>query len=92
MAEDHPGPFLPHRTRTWEGGSRRTDGGLSINPASRGSTDDMAVARRDVLFRFPGYVYTGQAQYDVSPDGERFAIVRGTVESQLIVALDMIRR
>jgi serine/threonine protein kinase len=54
------------------------------------SSDEVAVERRDVLFRFPGYVYTGQAQYDVSTDGRRFAIVRGTVESQLIVALDVI--
>jgi Tol biopolymer transport system component len=54
------------------------------------SSDEVAVERRDVLFRFPGYVYTGQAQYDVSADGQRFAIVRGTVESQLIVALDVI--
>lgn len=52
----------------------------------------MAVERRDVLFRFPGYVYTGHAQYDVSPSGERLATVWGAIESQVIAALDMVGR
>jgi serine/threonine-protein kinase len=52
--------------------------------------DDIAVGRRDVLFRFPGYLFFGNAQYDVHPDGQRFVIVRNEMQSRLIVALDLI--
>jgi serine/threonine-protein kinase len=50
--------------------------------------DDLTVERRDVLFQFPGYMVTGHAQYDVHPDGQGFVVVRGAIQSRLIVSLD----
>jgi serine/threonine-protein kinase len=63
-------------------------GQLIANQLTAG--DGVTVGRRDVLFQFPDYLFIGNAQYDIHPDGQRFVIVRNAIESRLIVALDLI--
>jgi Tol biopolymer transport system component len=54
------------------------------------TSDDVTVVRRDVLFQFPDYLLAEHPNYDIHPDGRRFVIVTNTMQSRLIVALDLI--
>ncbi len=54
------------------------------------TSDNVTVVRRDVLFQFPDYLLAEHPNYDIHPDGRRFVIVTNTLQSRLIVALDLI--